>query len=55
MPRSQSLKNLTSVMGRVENAFGAIETLPETDQLRVLQWAEDEILKPLRVKLGAAK
>ena len=55
MARSESLKNLTSAMTRVENAFNAVSELPPSDRARVLDWAQDEVIGPMREELGAAK
>jgi hypothetical protein len=50
--RSDSLKKLTSVMTRLENVYKAVEELPAADQVRVLEWAQDELAGPLRSALG---
>jgi hypothetical protein len=51
MPRSDSLKKLTSAMSRVENAFRAVSELPAPDQARVLEWAEQEVIGPMQTAL----
>ena len=55
MARSESLKNLTSAMTRIENAFGVVQDLPASDRARVLGWVQDEILGPMLADLAAAK
>jgi len=55
MARSESLRNLTSAMTRVENAFGVVQNLPPSDRARVLDWVLDEVIGPMREELGEAK
>jgi hypothetical protein len=55
MPRSDSLKKLTSVMGRFENVFDALRHLPAGDQRRVLEWVKDDQIAPVEAELTAAK
>jgi hypothetical protein len=52
MPRSESLKKLTSAMTRVENAFNVVSDLPAADRARVLSWAQDEVIGPMRDDLN---
>jgi hypothetical protein len=47
MARSDSLRRLTSAMTRLENAYRVVEDLPPADRQRVLDWAEEELHRPL--------
>ena len=55
MARSASLKNLTSAMTRVENAFNVVASLPPADRARVLEWAQDEVVGPMVADLAATR
>ena len=55
MARSESLKNLTSAMTRIENAFNVVAELPASDRARVLEWAQDEVIDPMKSELAGAK
>lgn len=55
MARSESLRNLTSAMTRVENAFNVVADLPPSDRARVLEWAQDEVIGPMQTELTESK
>ena len=55
MARSQSLRNLTSAMTRLENAFKVVSELPPGDRSRVLEWAQSELVDPMQADLADAK